>query len=163
MPDEEAFCLLVRLMHSYDLRGHFLPEMPRLQLRMTVFRFPLDFVFRIYDNVLASGIEALFSFSLVLLFKNEATLLDMKFDQLLVFLNTHMLDVYETEPPLDDDSKTATYDVDQYVQDAVSMKITPFMLDQYANEYEDLIRTRDAHAIEMDALKNSNRNLSAQV
>lgn len=34
MPDEEAFCLLVRLMQSYDLRGHFLPEMPRLQLRM---------------------------------------------------------------------------------------------------------------------------------
>ena len=34
MPDEEAFCLLVRLMHSYDLRGHFLPEMPRLQLRL---------------------------------------------------------------------------------------------------------------------------------
>ena len=34
MPDEEAFCLLVRLMHSYGLRGHFLPEMPGLQLRM---------------------------------------------------------------------------------------------------------------------------------
>ena len=34
MPDEEAFCLLVRLMDSYDLRGHFLPEMPRLQLRL---------------------------------------------------------------------------------------------------------------------------------
>ena len=34
MPDEEAFSLLVRLMHSYDLRGHFLPEMPKLQLRM---------------------------------------------------------------------------------------------------------------------------------
>jgi hypothetical protein len=34
MPDEEAFCLLVRLMHSYDLRGHFLPEMPKLQMRL---------------------------------------------------------------------------------------------------------------------------------
>lgn len=34
MPDEEAFCLLVRLMQSYDLRGHFLPEMPQLQLRL---------------------------------------------------------------------------------------------------------------------------------
>ena len=34
MPDEEAFCLLVRLMHSYDLRGHFLPEMPKLQLHL---------------------------------------------------------------------------------------------------------------------------------
>lgn len=34
MPDEEAFGVLVRLMHSYGLRGHFLPEMPGLQLRM---------------------------------------------------------------------------------------------------------------------------------
>lgn len=34
MPDEEAFCLLIRLMYSYDLRGHFLPEMPKLQLRL---------------------------------------------------------------------------------------------------------------------------------
>ena len=34
MPDEEAFCLLVRLMYTYDLRGHFLPEMPKLQLRL---------------------------------------------------------------------------------------------------------------------------------
>ncbi|KAI6021464.1 rab-GTPase-TBC domain-containing protein [Pisolithus microcarpus] len=34
MPDEQAFCLLVRLMYSYDLRGHFLPEMPKLQLRL---------------------------------------------------------------------------------------------------------------------------------
>lgn len=34
MPDEEAFGVLVRLMYSYGLRGHFLPEMPGLQLRM---------------------------------------------------------------------------------------------------------------------------------
>lgn len=34
MPDEQAFCLLVRLMHTYDFRGHFLPEMPKLQMRL---------------------------------------------------------------------------------------------------------------------------------
>ena len=55
------------------------------------------------------------------------------------------------------------YDVDQYVQDAVSMNITPFMLDQYASEYDELVRTRDAQMLEMDTLRNSNRNLSAQV
>ena len=63
----------------------------------------------------------------------------------------------------DDAAKTPVYDVDSYVQDAVSMNITPFMLDQYANEYDELVRTRDAQLIEMDALRNSNRNLSAQV
>jgi hypothetical protein len=34
MPDEEAFSLLVRLMTVYDLQGHFIPEMPRLQMRL---------------------------------------------------------------------------------------------------------------------------------
>ena len=38
MPDEEAFSLLVRLMYSYDLRGQFLPEMPKLQLRLVSHR-----------------------------------------------------------------------------------------------------------------------------
>ena len=42
MPDEEAFSLLVRLMSVYDLQGHFLPEMPRLQLRL-VSRVSKDF------------------------------------------------------------------------------------------------------------------------
>ncbi|KAI0768422.1 rab-GTPase-TBC domain-containing protein [Irpex lacteus] len=203
MPDEEAFCLLVRLMHSYDLRGHFLPEMPRLQQRMvrnydrlveellpvlhihfirqgikssmycsqwflTMFsyKFPLPVVFRIYDNVLASGVEALFSFSLVLLAKNEETLLSLKFDQLLVFLNSSMLDVYQVHIPSQlphDDSDVVDYDIDRFVQDAVSMNITPFMLDQYATEYAELVRTRDAHAIEMDNLRNTNRTLQAQV
>jgi hypothetical protein len=37
MPDEEAFSTLVRLMKSYDLRGHFIPNMPALQLRLFQF------------------------------------------------------------------------------------------------------------------------------
>ncbi|KAI8323385.1 RabGAP/TBC [Martensiomyces pterosporus] len=37
MPDEEAFCVLVRLMYTYGLRGHFLPTMDDLQLRLYQF------------------------------------------------------------------------------------------------------------------------------
>lgn len=37
MPDEEAFCVLVRLMDSYNLRSHFLADMPGLQLRLFQF------------------------------------------------------------------------------------------------------------------------------
>ena len=46
----------------------------------------MDIVFRIYDNCLASGIEAMFAFSMALLSKNETTLLSMKFDQLIGFI-----------------------------------------------------------------------------
>ncbi|KAI0373490.1 RabGAP/TBC [Pilatotrama ljubarskyi] len=198
MPDEEAFCLLVRLMHSYDLRGHFLPEMPKLQLRLFQFerlleellpvlhlhfvrqgikasmycsqwfltmfsyRFPMDIVFRIYDNCLASGIEAMFAFSMALLIKNEETLLSMKFDQLLSFLNTRVFEVYQIGPA-EEGQKEVRYRVDEFVQDATSLRITPFMLDSYAHEYEELVRARDAHKIEMDNLRNANRQLAAQV
>ncbi|TBU54441.1 RabGAP/TBC [Dichomitus squalens] len=201
MPDEEAFCLLVRLMHSYDLRGHFLPEMPRLQLRlgnqferlleevlpvlylhfvrqgvkasmycsqwfltMFSYRFPMEIVFRIYDNCLASGIEAMFAFSMALLSKNEATLLSLKFDQLIQFLNQRVFDVYQIGPVIPGQAPTdVRYRVDDFVQDAISLRITPFMLDNYAHEYEELVRARDAHKLEMENLKNTNARLVAQV
>ncbi|KAK7057167.1 ABC1-domain-containing protein [Favolaschia claudopus] len=202
MPDEEAFSLLVRLMQVYDLRGHFLPEMPKLQLRLVGFdrlveemlpvlhvhflregikstmfcsqwfltmfsyRFPLDIVFRIYDNCLASGIEAMFGFGVQLLMKNEDLLLALKFDQILAFLNNQLFDRYKVELVGDGDAgeeEKPQYLVDQFVQDAVSLRITPFMLDAYAREYEDLVRETNKHAMEVDELRNSNRVLSASV
>jgi len=200
MPDEEAFSLLVRLMHAYDLRGHFLPEMPKLQLRLFQFdrlieellpvlhvhflrqgikssmfcsqwfltmfsyRFPLDVVFRIYDNCLASGIEAIFGFSIMLLKKNEDLLLSLKFDEILAFLNAHLFDRYKIESGEEGQTeKTTEYKVDEFVQEAVSLHITPFMLDSYRHEYEDMLRETNKHAAEMDILRNSNRTLSAQL
>jgi hypothetical protein len=40
---------------------------------------------------------------------------------------------------------------------------TPFMLDSYGHEWEELCRVANAHATEMDTLRNQNRVLSAQV
>jgi len=57
-------------------------------------RFPLEIVFRIFDNCLASGIEAIFGFSLALLQKNEERLLSLKFDNIIAFLNTRIVDTY---------------------------------------------------------------------
>ncbi|KAJ8488666.1 hypothetical protein ONZ45_g13870 [Pleurotus djamor] len=200
MPDEEAFCLLCRLMHSYQLRGHFLPEMPGLQLRLFQFdrlveellpvlhvhflrqgikssmycsqwfltlfsyRFPQDIVFRIFDSCLANGIEAMFGFSIALLTKNEETLLTLKFDELLAFLNTRLFDAYKIDPTSEEtEGSTVLYKVDEFVEDSFSLKITPFMLDAYSHEYEDQLRRTNAHAIEIDNLRNSNRLLSAQI
>lgn len=134
-------------MQSYDLRAHYLPEMPGLQLRLFQFdrlieemlpvlhvhflrqgvkssmfgsqwfltlfayrfvhspsfrtltklpilRFPLDLVFRIFDHVIATGIEAIFSFSVLLLQKNEQTLLRLNFDSILEFFRSSLLDCY---------------------------------------------------------------------
>ena len=45
--------------------------------------------------MLANGIEAIFSFSIQLLRKNEDVLLKMKFDEILAFLNGKLLDAYK--------------------------------------------------------------------
>lgn len=65
--------------------------------KFTVFgcRFPLDIAFRIYDNCLASGIEAIFGFSIVLLQKNEDALLTLKFDEILAFMKTRVFEKYK--------------------------------------------------------------------
>ena len=57
-------------------------------------RFPLEVVFRIYDNVLATGIEAMLRFSIALLAKNEEALLRLPFDDILSFLQTKMFEPY---------------------------------------------------------------------
>ncbi|KAK0212657.1 rab-GTPase-TBC domain-containing protein [Desarmillaria ectypa] len=199
MPDEEAFSLLVRLMYVYDLRGHFLPEMPKLQLRLfqfdrlveellpvlhihflrqgvkssmfcsqwflTIFsyRFPLDIVFRIYDNCLANGIEAIFGFSIALLRKNEDLLLGLKFDEILTFLNTKLLDRYKVQSTESGDPHGVKYNADEFVNEAVSLRITPFQLDTYGHEYDDIMREANKHKVEMDELRTVNRNLSAKV
>ncbi|EFI28145.1 hypothetical protein CC1G_14172 [Coprinopsis cinerea okayama7 len=198
MPDEEAFSLLVKLMYVYDLRGHFLPEMPKLQLRLFQFdrlveellpvlhvhflrqgvkstmycsqwfltmfsyRFPLDVVFRIYDSCLANGIEAIFGFSIQLLRKNEEQLLKLKFDEILAFLNKRLFEVYQiTEGP--EEEGTPKYRVDEFVQEAVSVNITPFMLDSFRHEYEDLMRETHKQKTLIEDLTTTNRQLSQQV
>ncbi|CAE6470663.1 unnamed protein product [Rhizoctonia solani] len=203
MPDEEAFCVLCRLMHSYDLRGHFLPDMPGLQLRLYQFdrlvedvlpvlhvhfirqgikssmycsqwfltmfsyRLPLDLVFRIMDTVFANGIEAIFGFSLVLLYNNEEKILKLKFDQILEYLKGPLFDSYKV--PESERSSTSSsspeYKADQFVQDAfkISRSFTPFMLDSYASEYQAKVKAENAHQEEMDSLRAINRNLSQHV
>jgi ecotropic viral integration site 5 protein len=58
-------------------------------------RFPLEIVFRIYDNCLASGIEAIFAFAIALLQQNEDALLALKFDELMPFFTNNLLDRYK--------------------------------------------------------------------
>lgn len=59
MPEEEAFCVLVRLMKSYNLRSHFLPNMPGLQLRLYQFdRLLEEFAPHVSVHLLRLGIKS---------------------------------------------------------------------------------------------------------
>lgn len=59
MPDEEAFCVLVRLMKSYDLRSHYTPNMPGLQLRLFQFdRLLEELLPGVFMHLLRQGIKS---------------------------------------------------------------------------------------------------------
>lgn len=78
----------------FSYRYRILNAVPFLNSRFG--RFPLEVVFRIFDNCLASGIEVMFRFALVLLVKNEDILLKLKFDDILTFLKNRILDRYRS-------------------------------------------------------------------
>ncbi|KAF8332648.1 RabGAP/TBC [Cantharellus anzutake] len=210
MPDEEAFCVFVRLMQSYNLRSIYLPEMPGLQLRLYQFdrlveelvpvlyvhflrqgvkssmycsqwyltmfsyRFPLQVVFRIFDHLFATGIEAIFGFSIVLLQSNEEKLLQLKFDSILDFLKNALFDAYlvrmsvllhvtqRSTLRVSKDSPVH-YRADLFIQDAMRVKVTPFLLDTFASEWEELRRAQNAHTMELESLRAANRSLTERV
>lgn len=237
MPDEEAFSTFVRLMKSYDLRGHFTPNMPALQLRlfqfdrlledflpvlhrhlmrqgvkssmyasqwfMTLFsyRFPLDFVYRILDSVFAEGVEALFRFAIALMRRNEERLLEMGFDRAVEFLKMELFECYRrsdisatavsstnsicsdqeaevgtSRPSCTSISPTGRkssfssggggkvcYRTNEFVRDAFEVKVTPFLLDTFAGEFDTQVRAANAHRREVEALRLVNRNLASRV
>jgi len=92
----------------------------------------------------------------MLLKKNEDLLLKLKFDEILNFLNTRLFERYKASCTLFhffgcfnltlcvfqasseiDDATTTIYNTDEFVRDAVSLQITPFMLDASRHEYEE--------------------------
>ncbi|KAK0537986.1 GTPase-activating protein [Tilletia horrida] len=59
MPDEEAFSTLARLMKSYDLRGHYIPNMPSLQLRLYQFdRLLEEFLPLLHKHLVRQGVKS---------------------------------------------------------------------------------------------------------
>ncbi|GAA5842082.1 hypothetical protein JCM9279_002780 [Rhodotorula babjevae] len=199
MPDEEAFSVLVRLMKAYDLRSHYTPNMPGLQLRLfqfdrlveelapTVFlhmlrqgvkssmyasqwfltlfgyRFPLELVSAVFDLVFAEGVEAVFRFAVSLLRRNEAHLLTLEFEDLIDYLKNGLYEVYAPDEEERARNPDAQYKVHEFVREALQVRITPMMLDQFGEEWASLCAAQTAHTAELDALRKANLQLSIQV
>ncbi|GAA5987900.1 hypothetical protein JCM5350_006767 [Sporobolomyces pararoseus] len=199
MPDEETFCVLVRLMKSYDLRSHYTPNMPGLQLRLFQFdrlveellpgvflhmlrqgvkssmyasqwfltlfgyRFPLELVSAVFDLVFAEGVEAIFRFAIALIKRNEDVLLKLEFEDLIEFLKNGLFEVYAPTREEKEKNPNALYRVRDFVREALQVRITPMMLDQFGEEWSTLLAAQTAHTAELDALRKANLQLSLQV
>ncbi|KAF2199172.1 RabGAP/TBC [Delitschia confertaspora ATCC 74209] len=213
MPEEEAFCLFVRLMNKYGLRDLFIHDMPGLHLHLYQFerlledlepalychlrrrevkpqlyatqwfltlfayRFPLQLVLRIYDLILSEGLEgAILKFGIVLMQKNAQTLLGMKdMATLTTFLKERLFDVYIDKAPSASSILESgffgsaggvdkeVYRADMLVQDAVSVKVTPQMLQQYTAEWKEQQRVEKERETELEGLRDRVMSLEAKV
>ncbi|KAJ4405592.1 hypothetical protein N0V91_005110 [Didymella pomorum] len=155
------------------------PQLYATQWFLTLFayRFPLQLVVRIYDLILAEGLEsAILRFGLVLMQKNAETLLGMKdMSTLTNFLKEKLFDVYIDKAPsassiLENGFFGSTsgvdkeiYRADQLVKDAVAVKITPDMLKEYTAEWKEQQRVEKDRETELQGLKERTATLEAKV
>lgn len=63
-------------------------------LTIFAYKFPLEFVLKIFDILFFEGIESLLKFAVNLMIKNEKSLISLKFDQLLNFLKNQLFNIY---------------------------------------------------------------------
>ncbi|KAG0283904.1 GTPase-activating protein [Linnemannia gamsii] len=186
MPDEEAFCLLVKMMSSYDMRGHFTPDMNTLQLRLYQFEQLMEeTVPMVHKHFLNQGIRSTmyasqwfmtlfaYKFPLDLVFRIYDTLLVEGVESLLRFsiallkANHDQILNHDFET-LIEFLKNGLFepyknDASMFVKDAYNVKVTPKKLAQYTQKYHAMIQRQQAELAAEDSLRESNRQLSMHV
>ncbi|AMD21428.1 HER149Wp [Eremothecium sinecaudum] len=174
-------------LYNYLIRSGIRSSMYATQWFLTFFayKFPLDFVLRIVDVIFFEGIESLLKFAVVLLLKNESTLLTLNFEKLVQFLKDGLFYYYLKQnveyrrseqkdrveikfEGLTDITSTKMmeleYDIDEFVHDAINhVKITPIQLRNYAAEYEEIHRLELEKEIEIEGLRRKNRQLQNEM
>jgi hypothetical protein len=155
------------------------PQLYATQWFLTLFayRFPLQLVVRIYDLILADGLEAaILKFGIVLMQKNAETLLGMKdMAALTNFLKERLFDVYIDKAPSANSILESgffgsasgvdreVYRADQLVKDAVAVQITPEVLKVYTAEWKEQQRVEKERETELVGLKDKTAILEAKV
>jgi hypothetical protein len=113
-------------------------------------------VLRIFDIIMTEGIEAILKFGVALIRKNADTILALKFDHLLPFLKESIFDVYR-------EGAGDVFRVNEFVRDAMDVKIHPLLLHKYQEEYLEINRLERERLEEVEALRLANGQLTLQV
>jgi len=143
-------------------------------LTLFTYKFPLQLVLRVFDLLFSEGLEGpILKFGIVLMGKNAETLIGMGFDTLGPFLKERLFDVYLDTTPSATSVKEAGffgnggekdfYRANQMVQDACAIKITQDMLDRYEREWDEIMRAKKEHEMELETLRRTNASLMIKV
>ncbi len=148
-------------------------------LTFFAYKFPLEFVLRIFDIVFVEGIEVLLKFAVNLMLKNEETLVKLRFDELLDFLKDELFNYYLMGNQDDasvvqmglsngnsfkgNDDGTFSYNVDLFVHDAMTgVYITPLTLRRYKGEYVEIHEKEQKKEDHYESLRIQNHQLQRE-
>ncbi|KAG0163626.1 GTPase-activating protein [Apophysomyces sp. BC1034] len=156
------------LQRLYQLEGLFTDHLPQVRrhfevqgirahmyasqwfLTLFAYKLPLDTVFRVYDIILAEGIDTIHRFSLALLEKNQATILSLELEGLMQYLKSDVLEVYKTNPSL-------------FIHEAFQIKIIPKRLERLAKEYQVEAARANTEAEAVELLRRQNKALAETI
>ncbi|CAD1783793.1 similar to Saccharomyces cerevisiae YPL249C GYP5 GTPase-activating protein (GAP) for yeast Rab family members [Maudiozyma barnettii] len=154
-------------------------------LTFFAYKFPLEFVLRIFDIVLFEGFESILKFAINLLLKNQEVIMSLKFENLLNFLKNGLFEYYSNsttetlqgEPALISSQTTVSttsnnnnvernvsigyeYDVDSFVRDAMNgVHITPISLHRYEAEYQEVHQLQQEKEMQYELFRIKNKQL----
>ncbi|KAF9437237.1 GTPase-activating protein [Entomortierella beljakovae] len=187
MPEEEAFCMLVRMMNNYAMRGNYTPDMSTLQLRLFQFEQLLEETLPLISKHLRNqGIRSTmyasqwfmtlfaYKFPLELVFRVVDIILVEGIESILRFAIALLKANHDKILSLDfevlveylKDGLFEYYmnnNASLFIQDAYNVKVTPKKLAQYAQKHQAMIQKQQAEIAAEESLKESNRNLIGQV
>lgn len=162
-------------LHNHFQRQGIRSSMFATQWFLTFFayKFPLEFVLRIFDLIITEGVESILKFAVTLVQRNEETLLTLKFDELLSFLKDNLFDIYRRTPVGDDDDQSQveksgfitaeSYNVDTFVEEATNVKLLPITIKRYSTEWDEIHREEKERREEVDQLKLRNNQLRKEI
>ncbi|KAG0253869.1 GTPase-activating protein [Actinomortierella ambigua] len=186
MPDEEAFCVLARMMSTYEMRGHYTPDMKMLQLRLFQYEQLMEecvpFVHRHFQ---VQGIRSTmyasqwfmtlfaYKFPLDLVFRVfdivfvEGVEALLRFAIALLKANHDRLLSMEFESLVEFLKnglfETYTNDASMFIQDAYNVKVTPKKLAQYAQKYQAILLRQQQEQAAEESFREQNKQLVTQV
>jgi hypothetical protein len=146
-------------------------SMYALQWFLTLFayKFPLGMVLRIFDVVIAEGLESILKFAMNLMIKNKDHLLTLEFDDLLNFLKEKLFYYYSNVPELPNDNKSteinhnSTYQVDKFINDSMEIDILPITLNKYSAEFDEIDRIEKSREQQVKELQSKNGQLTKEI
>lgn len=135
-------------------------------LTFFAYKFPLEFVLRIFDMIITEGFESILKFSIALLEKNEKNLILLQFDDLLQFLKEKLFNYYLIDNEEEEKTNKITvdkFDVNRFIKDASIVKILPITLKRYSDEYEEIFKQEKERQEEVDELRIRNNQLRKEM